>query len=114
MAYSLKSLALNDEIAGTSAGSSDTLYTATNVIAQIDMATAYNSSVSAEDIYIYVLPSGVAATSVNPVSKVNVAANSTAILSQLIGHKVPAGGSVQAYAGTTAVISVTISGGEQN
>jgi hypothetical protein len=111
MAVTPKSLALNDQIAGTSDAATDTLYTANNGTAQIDAFTAINTSVSAVDISIYILPSGVAATAASPVI-VSVPANSQVIIADLIGHKIPKSGSIEAFAGTTNVLRVIASGVE--
>lgn len=114
MAYELQSLALNDTITGTTSGTTDTLYTASKVITQIDMVTAYNSSGTAATIDVYIVPSGGTASGTNPIiSGKSVGNGATVILSELIGHKVPIDGTIQAFASTTNVIHVTISGGEQ-
>ena len=113
MAYQLKSLAINDQITGTAFGSADVLYTATNVTAQIDMATAYNNDGSAVIITVFILDSGQSAAADNEITNVSVPAGDSVILTELIGHKVPSGGTIEAFAGTTNVIRVTISGGEQ-
>ena len=109
-----KSLALNDQIAGTTAGMEDTLYTATNVEATITAFTAHNNHGSSVDVFIYILPSGTAATAVKPVAVQSIAAGATAIISHALGHTVPKNGTVAAYAGTTAVIRLTASGYEQS
>lgn len=111
MGVTVKSLALNDQIAGTSAAATDTLYTAP-AVAQIDQATAYNAHTSAVLLSIYILASGVAATSVNPAWVQSIATGESVVLDGIIGHKVPLGGSIQAFAGTTAVVRVSISGAE--
>ena len=110
MSVAIKQLVANDQIAGTAAGSTDTLYTASNLTAQINAATAYNADASAVTLTLYILPSGVAATSVDPVSVQSIAAGESAILSDLIGHAIPKDGTLEAYAGTTNVIRVTASG----
>ena len=114
MAIHSKSLALNDSVAGTTAGTADTLYTATNVEATITAFTAHNSHGAAVEVFVYILPSGVAATAVDPIAVQSVAAGSTAIISHALGHTVPKKGSIAAYAGTTAVIRLTASGCEQS
>lgn len=111
MAVTPKSLALNDQISGTAAGSTDTLYTASNVTAQIDAFTVTNTDASAVNINLFILPSGTAATSVDPIIK-SVPANSQVIVSEIIGHKIPKDGSLQAFAGTTNVLRATVSGVE--
>jgi hypothetical protein len=112
MPVQLKSLALNDLITGTAAASTDTVYTASNGIAQIDQATAYNTSASAVTLHVYILAPSVAATAAAPIVSKSVGASAGIILSELIAHKVPSGGSIQAYAGTTDVIRLSVSGVE--
>lgn len=112
MPVNLKSMALNSLIAGTTAGTATTVYTANNGIGQIDQATAYNSDAAAITLYIYILPSGTAATAVDPIDSVSVPAGQSVILNKLISHKVPSLGSVQCYAGTTNKIRVSLSGVE--
>ena len=111
MAVTPKSLALNDQITGTAAASADTLYTANNGVAQIDAFTVVNPSGSGVEISIYILPDGVAATTVDPIFK-TVAANTQLIVPEVIGHKVPKLGTIQAFAQTTNVLRVIASGVE--
>jgi hypothetical protein len=111
MAVAPKSLALNDQIAATTAGTAETLYTAANVTAQIDALTVVNPSGSGINISLFILADGVAATAVDPFVK-TIPANSSVIISELIGHKIPKGGSLAAFAGTTNELRVTASGVE--
>jgi len=111
MAVTPKSLALNDQIAGTSDAAVDTLYTANNGIAQIDALTVINSDSSARDISIYILADDIAATTVSPVFK-SIPANGQLIISDLIGHKIPQGGTLAAFASVTNVLRVIASGVE--
>lgn len=113
MGVTVKNLALNDQIAGTSSAAVDTLYSApAGAVGVIEQATAYNAYGSAVVLTLYILASGVAATSVDPVEVVTINAGEAAILTRLIGHRVPKGGSLAAFAGTTAVVRVSVSGSE--
>ena len=111
MAVTPKSLALNDQITGTTNATTDTLYTANNGTAQIDAFTVINTTGGAADISIYILPTGVAATAAYPMI-VSVPANSQVIIPDLIGPKIPKGGAIEAFAGTTNVLRVIASGVE--
>lgn len=110
MTVSLANFALNKPIVGTTDATADTLYTASNGAGQINNATAYNSDGSAVKLSLYVLPPGVAADAVDPTWEQEIPAGRSVILPGLLGHTVPANGTIQAFAGTTAVVSVTISG----
>lgn len=110
MAVNFKSFALNDQIAGTSDASPDTLYTANNGIAQIRKATARNTDASAVTVDIYILPNGTAASSAQPIVSKSVGAGSTVSIPEIEGHVVPDTGTIQAFAGTTNVIYLSISG----
>lgn len=113
MSINLKSLALNDQITSTSATARELVYSATNGIAQIDQATVYNSDASARDLYYYILANTTTTGSVNQIGTVNIAAGATELITDLIGHKVPANGSIQCYASVTNVLFVSISGMER-
>lgn len=110
MAVSVKSLTLNDQITGTSDASTDTLYTASGVRAQVAQASAYNGHTGPVVLSVYVLASGESASAVDPVCVVSVTNAETAALPELIGHVVPDGGTIQAFAGTTNVVRVSVSG----
>lgn len=114
MAVTVKSLALNDLIAGTAAGSADTLYTANNGIAQISQATAYNKGAGANDLYVYVMASGGSPGTDNILTKISVPAGESVVISKLVGHHVPKSGFVAMYAATTNEVTVTLSGVEFN
>jgi hypothetical protein len=110
MSVSIKQLVSNDQIAGTSAATTDTLYTASNVTAQLNAATAYNGHASAVTVSFYILPTGIAATAVDPVAVQTITNGESAIIADLIGHVIPKNGTLEAFAGTTAVIRVSASG----
>lgn len=112
MSITHKNLCLNDQIAGTADSSVDTLYTSSNVAAVINQATAYNGHTGAVVLYVYILASGSAATSVDPVAIKTVNNGETVTLADLLGHTVPKNGTIKAYAGTTNVVRVSISGVE--
>lgn len=109
MAVTYKSLDLNDQITATTT-TVDTLFTSSSGVTQINTATAYNNSGSSVTLFCYILAAGVAASTVDPIWRLDIPANSSAILTGLIGHVVPNLGSLGAYAGTTNVIRVSISG----
>lgn len=104
--------AINDQITATSSASPDTLYTNSSGSGHVEAATAYNSSGSSVLLSVYILPSGVAASSVDPAWVQTIAATSAVILDGLIGRQVPNGGTIKAFAGTTNVIRVNIDGQE--
>lgn len=108
------SLSLNTNVAGTADSAADTIYTATGVVTSIEALTAYNSHSGAVTVYVYILPSGGDATTVDPVATQSIAAGSNASISDIIGQVVPLDGTVKAYASTGNVISITASGLERS
>lgn len=113
MAVDYTNFAINDSITGTAAASADTLYSSSNGRALINQATAHNAdTTSSVTVYFYILPSGVAAADVAPIWKQVIAAGGSVILDGLLGHVVPSGGSIQAYASTADDAKVTLSGAE--
>lgn len=112
MSVTYRSFTLNDQITGISNAAVDTLLTANSGVAQISTATAYNSSASSIKLSIYILGAGIAATAVDPVWTQDIPATSAAIISGLIGHLVPNLGSLAAFAGTTNVLRMSVSGME--
>lgn len=108
-----KALASNDKIASVTDASPDTLYTATGVKACITACTVTNTSLGSNcRISLYILPSGVAASTVTTIATQVVPPASTAILGDILGHIVPSGGTIAAIAETTNLIYVTASGFE--
>lgn len=110
MPVKYKNLSINDLIVATTAAAPDDCYINTNGVAQINSSTATNNSVSSVEVFIYVLPSGVTAASVDPAWRQVIPANSTVSLDGLIGKIVPNLGAIRAYAGTTNVIRLNIDG----
>lgn len=107
-------LSLNDGISSVSATARDLVYSATNGIANIASATAYNSDAAAVDLYVAILTNTALTGTVQFIEKVTIGAGARESLANLIGHNVPSGGSIQAYAGTADVIYLTISGTTKN
>ena len=113
MTVLVKNLCANALVVGTSSGAATALYSATaGGVAQIDQITAYNNSGSACTLYCYITPSGVAPSATDPVVPIVVPAYLSVSIYQLIGHKIPAGGALSAWADVTNVIRVTASGAE--
>ena len=116
MAVNLVAIASNDQIAGTADSSVDTLYTSTGVVTQINQITVANSTASPQTMSFWILPSGVAATA-SPATWVQIVAAGDAgsldaptIISGLLGHVIPVGGTLKACCLTTNVCYVTASG----
>lgn len=112
MATTPRAMALGDLIAGTSDASPDTLHNQSSGVGLISAATAFNSSASSETLSVYILPAGGDAASVDPIWVQDIAAGEAAILTGLLGQVVPNGGSIVAFASTTDVVRVTISGSD--
>lgn len=110
MTVTVMSVALNDRIAGTSDTTTDTLYTASGGLVQIAQASAYNGHTSPVAVSVYILASGQSASSVDPVCVETITNAEASSLGCLIGQVIPEGGSVQAFAGTTNVIRMSVSG----
>lgn len=110
MATRPQSMALNDLIAGISAASPDTLYDQIDGIGTIGMAVAYNSSAGSETVSVYVLDNANDAADVDPTWVQEIPAGRSVILPGLIGQVIPNDGKIQAFASTTNVVQLTISG----
>lgn len=119
MAVTLKTIASNDEIASVNDGgtTTDTLHTASAGPTQINQITVVNTSTTvAQLVTFWVLDSSTAASSVDPTwaEVVPVSAgsglHSWKIVSGLLGHVIPTGGTLKCSTTTAAVLSVTASG----
>ena len=110
MPVSIKQLVSNGQIVGTTDATADTLYTASNLVAQINAFTAHNANVSAVTLSVYILTDGVDASAVDPVAVESIPAGESLIFSDLLGHVIPKDGTLEAFAGTTNVVRVTASG----
>lgn len=110
MAVNVTALATNDQIAGTSDASPDTLYTATGVKAQIAQITAYNAHTAPVAVSVYIVESGGTAAAIDPVAVQSIPNGAASSIVEMIGHVVPDGATIQAFAATTAVIRITASG----
>lgn len=110
MPVTYKNLSLNHLVNATTSASPDVLDVANNGNSQINAATAINTDTSSRTLYIYILPSNVSASTVAPVSVVEIPADSTQTLDELIGHIIPKSGSIQAYSSVSDVIRVSLSG----
>lgn len=110
----IKDLCTNHNIAATTAGSAETLYTATACRTRIDAMTVANIGAAATTIYVYVLASGVTpSTPAAPTAVQSIAAGTTAIISDVLGHVVPVDGTIRVYSSLTLNLFVTnISGCE--
>lgn len=107
-----KVMALGDLITSITDASPDELYEQSNGTGLISAASAYNDSGSSVKLSVYILPDGEAAASVSPTWEQDIPANSSAILAGLLGQVVPPAGSIVAFAATTDVVRVTISGSD--
>lgn len=105
-------LATNDQIASVTAGSPDTVYTATGVKACVTACTASNGAISNARINVYLLPSGATPTSDMVIATLVVPAYSTVIVGDILGHVVPVGGTIKAYSDVASAIRLTVSGFE--
>jgi hypothetical protein len=105
----VKSLALNDVINGDSASAPDVVYTAP-ADAQIVQITAHNGDTVGNSVYVYILPAGVVATSAAPVAVTYIGINESEAIADMIGHVVPSGGTITAYADVAGVVTMTVSG----
>lgn len=113
MSVTYKNFSINDSVSGTSDAATDTLYTCSSGRGLINQATVQNAdAANSVTVYFYILGSGVAANTVSPVWKQEVAAGESAIIDGLLGHVVPNSGTIQAYASAADDAKVTISGTE--
>ena len=119
MAVALVAIASNDKIASVSDGgtTTDTLYTSAGVTTQINQITCVNTSTTvAQWVSFWILPSGVAASTVPPVWEqaipvsVGSGIDAVAIISGLLGHIIPSGGTLKCSTFTTNVVTVNASG----
>ena len=79
--------------------------------ATISQATATNTTAGAVTVTVYLVPSaGSAGDSTTILGAKSIAANTTVILSELIGHNIEPAGTIQALAGANASITLAVSG----
>lgn len=119
MAVALVAIASNDKIASVSDGgtTTDTLYTSAGVTTQINQITCVNTSTTvAQWVSFWILPSGVAASTVPPVWEQTIPVSAgagidaTVIIHGLLGHIIPSGGTLKCSTFTTNVVTVNASG----
>lgn len=114
MAVTWKSMVLDTTITATSSTSRQLLYTASNGIAEINHATVRNTHASnAYDCYIYIKSDATLSGALDPIDKVNVAADTTVTITKLISHRVPKSGTIQVHDDSGADLQITISGDER-
>ena len=114
MAITHKSFALGQNVTSTSATARQLIVSATNGVVTIEKASVKNDNGSnAYDIYVYLLSDTVLSGTVVEQTIVNVAANTTAQLTDIVGHKIPAGGSLQVHDASGADLYITVSGIER-
>lgn len=113
MSVTYKNFSINDSVSGTSNAATDTLYTCSSGRGLINQATIKNADASnSVTVHFYILISGGDPTTVSPIWSQEVAAGESAIVDGLLGHVVPSGGTIRAYASTADDAKVTISGTE--
>jgi len=118
MAVNLVAICSNDQITSVddSGTTTDTLYTSTGGVTQINSITVMNTSTSLLWVSFWILPSGVAASSVPATWTQEISAgaggvlDASEIISGLLGHIIPLGGTLKCSTTTTAVVTVTASG----
>lgn len=94
--------------------SATTIYTATNVRAQVHAATFVNTTAGAITVTIYLVPNGGSAGAANTLlSARSLAAGESYKVIELIGQWLSAGDTIQALASAATSISVMIGGIEQ-
>ena len=103
-------LAENFSVTQTAAVSAEVVVSAPSVNTTITHATATNSSGSDVVVYLYRLASATAGAATTIMWRQNVPANSSAILTGLLGCVVETDQTIKVYAGTTAVININMSG----
>ena len=113
MAITHKSMALGTEVTSTSASSRQLLYGANNGVATIEKFTVANDEGSAYDLSVYIASDQTLTGTIVFQDVVNVGANDTVALTDIVGHKVPSGGSIQAISSNATGLHVTISGIER-
>jgi len=87
------------------------VYTSSNATTSVFSATVCNSTVTADDLDVYLVPDGGAASAANQIyDALSVAANTTMGLQALINVTIPKGASLQMKAATSATLTVQISG----
>ena len=112
MAINPSNLALNTLIDKNSATDRKLVYSATNGVAQIDQVSIKNVGAGAVDVHLFILSDDTITGSVTELDVISVGAGLSEPALILIGHKVPSGGSVQAYASSITDAYITISGAE--
>jgi hypothetical protein len=119
MAVALVPIASNADIASVNDGgtTTDLLYTSTSGPTQINQITVVNTSTTViQLVTFWILPSGIAASAEDPIwaEVVPVSAGSGVhawkIVSGLLGHVIPTGGTLKCSTTTASVVTVTASG----
>jgi hypothetical protein len=114
MAITWKSFCLNTNVDSSSSTSRKLLYTASNGVAEINNATITNTGGAAVDVSLCIATNATLSGTLQPIETVSVGAGSTASVAKAIAHRVPASGTIQAYASTTTYSCyITISGDER-
>lgn len=110
MSISRVNFALNELVVSVDPAARTLIYSASNGTGNIAAATAYNSDASAVDVTVCILDDSTLTGPARITETVSVPAGGVVSLANLIGHNIPANGSIQAYAGTTNVVSLVLSG----
>lgn len=113
MAITHKSMTLGVEVTSTSATSRQLLYAANNGVATVEKFTAANDEGSAYTLSVLIASDQTLTGTVVFQEIISVPANDTISLTDIVGHKVPSGGSIQAYSSNATGVHVTISGIER-
>lgn len=106
-------MALNLQITATSATARQVAYTANNGVAQIDQFTVNNTGGTANDVYVYVKDDNTTSGTLQEIQKKNIGAGAYASFDLLIGHKIPASGTIQVHSDSATDTYVTVSGMER-
>jgi hypothetical protein len=114
MAITWKSFCLNTNVDSSSSTSRKLLYTASNGVAEVNNATITNTGGASVNVSVCIASNATLSGTLQPIETVSVGAGATASVAKAIAHRVPSGGTIQAYASTTTYSCyITISGDER-
>lgn len=96
-------------VTGTGATTRSVVASADNGAMQINQITCRNTSAGSLTVYFYIKTDTTTSGTIYPVDSVSVGAGATEIITKMLNHIVPSGGSIQAYDSSGAANYVTVS-----
>lgn len=96
-------------VTGTTSTTRSVVANADNGALKVNQITCRNTTAGAITVYFYIKTDTVTTGTIYPIDSVSVGANTTEIITKMLNHIVPNGGSIQAYDSSGAANYVTVS-----